>query len=159
MATNGPLLFAEIDGHEPGSEINGRDSVMVSIDLHTIAPVEVIEIVVDGAIVHTLPVPKGQRLLTVRESVSVKGARWIAVRARGGPARYTGDNYTFAHTSPVYFTDAQPNDASRVSADFLIATIRAILRRADERGSWLNPEDKEAYQRHLEGVLSRLVRR
>jgi TolB protein len=157
VATNGPLLFAKVDGHEPGAEISGRDQVKVSVDLTTIAPVEVIEIIVDGSVVHTVPLAVGQNRLEMREFIPVNRARWIAVRARGGKARYSGDNYTFAHTSPVYFTDAQPNDASRASAAFLTATIQEIWRRVDQRDAWLRPEDREIYRQHLDDSLARLA--
>ena len=127
------------------------------MDFATIAPVEVIEIIVDGAVVHSAPVAEGQNRLTARESIPVEGARWIAARARGGKARYSGDNYTFAHTTPVYFSDAQPNEASRASADFLAAVIRQIWSRVDRTDAWLRPEDREAYRRHLDDALARLV--
>tara|TARA_B100001245_G_scaffold30082_1_gene19437 strand:- start:439 stop:1482 length:1044 start_codon:yes stop_codon:yes gene_type:complete len=157
VATNGPLLFAEVDGQEPGSELSSRGQVTVEVDLTTIAPVEVIEIIVDGEVVHTISVGEGGHQLTAQESIPVDGARWIAVRARGGKARYSGDNYTFAHTTPVYFTDAPPNDASRASADFLTAVIEEIWRRVDQRDAWLRPEDREVYRRHLDEALTRLA--
>ncbi len=157
VATNGPLLFAEVDGYEPGSELSRRDRVTVSVNLATIAPVEVIEIIVDGSVVHAVPVAKGQNRLDLRESIPVRRARWIAVRARGSKARFSGDNYTFAHTTPVYFTDAKPNDASRTSAAFLTAVIREIWRRVDQRDTWLRPEDREAYRLHLDEALARLA--
>ena len=154
MATNGPLLFAEVDGQEPGTELAGRDSVTVSVDLATIAPVEVIEIVVDGRVVRTIPVSEARA--RVRETVPVRQARWIAVRARGGKARYSGDSYTFAHTTPVYFTDSQPNEASRASADFLTAVIQEIWSQVDRRDAWVNPADREEYRRYVEEALLRL---
>ena len=157
VATNGPLLFAEVDGQEPGSELSSRGQVTVEVDLATIAPVEVIEIIVDGDVAHTISVREGEHQLTAQESIPVDGARWIAVRARGGKARYSGDNYTFAHTTPVYFTDAPPNDASRASADFLTAVIEEIWRRVDQRDAWLRPEDREIYRRHLDEALTRLA--
>tara|TARA_Y100000758_G_scaffold273790_1_gene217337 strand:- start:438 stop:827 length:390 start_codon:yes stop_codon:yes gene_type:complete len=127
------------------------------VDLTTIAPVEVIEIIVDGDVAHTISVREGESQLTAEESISVDGARWIAVRARGGKARYSGDNYTFAHTTPVYFTDAPPNDASKASADFLTAVIEEIWRRVDQKDAWLRPEDREVYRRHLYEALTRLA--
>jgi hypothetical protein len=130
---------------------------MVEVDLATIAPVNVIEIIVDGDVVHTVSVEEGEYELTVQESVQVEGARWIAVRAHGGRARYSGDNYTFAHTTPVYFTDAPTNDASRASAAFLRLVIEEIWRRVDQRDAWLRPEDRDAYKDHLDEALSRLV--
>ncbi len=156
VATNGPLLFAKVDGHEPGSRIAGRERATVSVDLATIAPVDVIEILVDGRVAHSIPVPEGQNRLRASESVAVRDARWVAVRARGGKARYSGDNYTFAHTSPVFFEDAGPNDASRASAEFLAAVIEEIWRRVDERDAWLRPQDREEYRRHLDQALARL---
>jgi hypothetical protein len=127
------------------------------VDLATIAPVEVIEIIVDGEVAHTISVRDGEDQLTVEESIPVEGSRWVAVRARGGKARYSGDSYTFAHTTPVYFTDALPNDASRASADFLAAVIEEIWRRVDQRDAWLVPEDREVYRRHLDEALARLT--
>ena len=156
VATNGPLLFAEVDGYEPGSRISGRERVTVSVDLATNAPVEVIEILVDGRVVEAIPVASGQDRLEASESIAVRDARWIAVRARGGKARYSGDNYTFAHTSPVYFVDAIPNAASRASAEFLTAVIEEIWRRVDQRDAWLRPQDRDEYRRHLALALARL---
>ena len=157
IATNGPLLFARVDGQEPGSELSSRRSVTVEVDLATIAPVEVIEIIVDGEVAHTIAVRDGEHQLTVEESIPVAGSRWVAVRARGGKARYSGDSYTFAHTTPVYFTDAPPNGASRASADFLAAVIEEIWRRVDQRDAWLMPDDREVYRRHLDEALAQLA--
>ncbi|GIT52275.1 MAG: hypothetical protein Ct9H300mP15_24880 [Gemmatimonadota bacterium] len=112
------------------------------------------EIIVDGEVAHTISVRDGEHQLTVEECPG-EGSRWVAVRARGGKARYSGDSYTFAHTTPVYFTDALPNDASRASADFLAAVIEEIWRRVDQRDAWLVPEDREVYRRHLDEALAR----
>tara|TARA_Y100000590_G_scaffold264754_1_gene297551 strand:+ start:6942 stop:9254 length:2313 start_codon:yes stop_codon:yes gene_type:complete len=157
FATNGPLLMANVDGHEPGSTISGRDHVTVSAELATIAPVEVIEIIIDGKVVHMIPIPEGQNRLEVQESIPVNGARWIAVRAWGGKARYSGDNYTFAHTTPVYFSNAQPNKASKASAAFLTEVIQEIWRQVDQRNAWLKPEDRDTYRQHLNEALARLA--
>ena len=85
IATNGPLLFALVGGQEPGSELSPRSEVAVIVDLATIAPVDVIEVVVDGRVVRTIEVPEDRATLRIEETVPVDGARWIAVRARGGP--------------------------------------------------------------------------
>lgn len=156
IATNGPLLFATIDGQEPGSELGARDEVTVNVDLATIAPVDVIEVVVDGTVVHSTPVDPDQMQLQMSESVSVEGARWVAVRARGGKVRYSGDNYTFAHTTPVYFAGAGPNEASGESAEFLTAVIEEIWSRVDQRDNWVRPEDRETYRGYLDEALARL---
>jgi hypothetical protein len=157
MATNGPLLFAAVDGQEPGSELTPRDRVTVDVDLETIAPVAVVEIIVDGAVSLEIEVENDGHRVDTSVSVPVNGARWLAVRARGGEARYSGDNYTFAHTSPVYFAGAPPNAASTASADFLARVIEEIWRRVDQRDAWLRPEDRATYRAQLDEALRRLV--
>ena len=156
VATNGPLLFATVDDQGPGSELQARSEVTVDVDLATIAPVDVIEIVVDGTVVHSTKVDGDQSHVRFTEVVSVEGARWIAVRAHGGKARYSGDNYTFAHTTPVYFADAEPNEASSASAEFLTAVIEEIWRRVDQRDAWVRDEDRARYRDQLDEALSRL---
>ncbi|MDX1492851.1 MAG: CehA/McbA family metallohydrolase [Longimicrobiales bacterium] len=156
VATNGPLLFATVEDLEPGSELSPRSQVTVEVDLRSIAPVEVVEIVVDGSVVREIAVPEGGRRLETSVRVPVQSARWIAVRARGGPARYSGDNYVFAHTTPVYFEDAPPNDASRASADFLAEVIQEIWRRVDRRDAWVEREDRAQYRAHLDEALRKL---
>lgn len=157
VATNGPLLFATVDGRESGSQLTPRERVAVDIELTTIAPVDVVEVIVDGAVALEIPVESDGRRLDTSVSVPVDGATWIAVRARGGSARYSGDNYTFAHTTPVYFAGAPPNEASRASADFLARVIEEIWRRVDQRDAWVGHEDRVTYRAHLDEALRRLA--
>ena len=156
LATNGPLLFATFDGLEPGATLGPAGDVTVSVELATLAPVEVVEIVVDGEVRHSRTVPEGERRLRFTVSVPVADARWIAVRARGPRARYSGDDDAFAHTSPVYFADAPPNAASRASAAFLASVVREVLRQVEDRGAWTRPEDREAYRAQVAEALARL---
>ncbi|MDH3272249.1 MAG: LpqB family beta-propeller domain-containing protein [Gemmatimonadota bacterium] len=156
VATNGPLLFAMIDGREPGSELPPRSEVSIDIDLVSIAPVDVVQVIVDGSVAREIHVEDGGRRLEVSTTVPVEGARWVAVRARGGKARYSGDNYAFAHTTPVYFADTPPNEASRSSAGFLAQVIDEIWRRIDERNAWVRPGDRATYRSQLDEALRRL---
>ena len=156
VATNGPLLFVEVDGAGPGGELSPRSSVRVQAHLETIAPVEFIEIVVDGEVVHRHLVEPGAERVDVIRSVAVEGARWIAVRARGGRARYSGDNYTFAHTTPVYFADAPPNGATRASAGFLTAVIEELWDNVSSRATFTEPAARAAYRAHVDQALARL---
>ena len=84
VATNGPLLFVEVDGHEPGSEISARDHVTVSVDLATIAPVDVVEIIVDGRVAHTRA--RAARTESSGNSRVHTGA-WRALGRGTGPGR------------------------------------------------------------------------
>ena len=156
VATNGPLLFATIGGQEPGATLDPADRVEVSVELTTLAPVEAVEIIVDGEVRHTRPVAEGEDRLEFTESVPTEGARWIAVRARGPKARYSGDDYAFAHTSPVYFDGVPPNQASRNSAEFLTSVIREILGQVEDRDAFVRPQDRAVYRSEVESALRRL---
>lgn len=154
VATNGPLLSVEIDGQEPGSAITPRREVTVKVALDTIVPVDVIEVIVDGAVAYAFDVPPGPRHVTFEHRLRTAHARWVAVRARGGVARYSGDAYAFAQTTPVYFEGAPPNEAALASAAFLTATIEEIWRRVERRDRWLSLDAKATYRNRVEEALS-----
>ena len=113
----------------------------------------------DGVVVHQHQVAFGEQRLDLVQTIPVDGARWIAVRARGGKARYSGDNYTFAHTTPVYFTDAVPNAASRASADFLAAMIEELWSTVSSRDAFAGPAARERYRAHLDEARTASSRR
>lgn len=108
IASSGPLLWLEVDGSRPGSVLTGlTGAVDVTVELETVFPVDAIELIRDGVVVHREPVPAGASTHAFRVGVDVDGSSWIAVRCLGtGDLRHT-DTWSrpvFAHTSPVYVT-------------------------------------------------------
>jgi TolB protein len=58
FATNGPLLSLAVNGKEPGSEIKfplGSHTISVRVTMHSIVPVEHLELVQNGKVVATVP--------------------------------------------------------------------------------------------------------
>ena len=97
FATNGPLLFFEVEGKGPGEEIRLKpgdpSGLSVQAELVSIVPIDKLEILVNGEVVETSrPSGDGTRM-KVSVSVDVPGSGWVAARVIGSKHRYVGDNY------------------------------------------------------------------
>lgn len=97
FATNGPMLFLSVSGHEPGSELRFQSSQRVRIQAESSSanPLDRLEIIHNGRIIHTV---RGAGKLKASFSTPVSGTGWLAARAFEAPDR----TVRFAHTSPVY---------------------------------------------------------
>ncbi len=109
MVSSGPLLWLAVEGTPPGSTVTGRESVTVAVELETIFPVDQIEIVRSGEVIHTEPVPAGAATHRFEITVEIGGSDWILARCFGsahGAERHadTWSRPVVAHTSPVYVT-------------------------------------------------------
>lgn len=108
MASSGPLLWMTVDGQRPGATLTGVDgAVMISVELETVFPVDEIEVVRDGAVIHRESVPGGASRHAFELTVAVERASWIAVRCFGAEDMRHIDTWrrpVFAHASPVYVT-------------------------------------------------------
>ena len=51
FVTNGPLLFMTVDGREPGDTVRANAALNVTCEVHSLVPLERVEIVRDGEIV------------------------------------------------------------------------------------------------------------
>ncbi|MCH7717229.1 MAG: CehA/McbA family metallohydrolase [Gemmatimonadetes bacterium] len=154
FATNGPLLFVEVGGREPGSEIllDGDDSssLHVHAELISIAPVDRIEVLVNGAVAHTVrPTGDGTRM-EIDVQVEVPDGGWVAARAIGPSNRYIGDNYAFAQSTPVYVVRDGTPYTSAADAEFLIQVIDTIWARVEARNAWRTAAEKQAYRNEVE---------
>ena len=92
-----------------------------AIDASSSAPVEQIEVLVNGKVVWS-----GGRLEGSRQymgTVDVPAGGWIAARARGGASVWPfQDSYMFAHTAPVWLGERGSRDpeAARIAASDLL---------------------------------------
>ena len=156
FGTSGPLLFLTVEGHEPGDEIrlSAEDSasLRVRVNVASIAPLDTVEVVVNGEIVHTwLPSGDGPNW-ELETTVNVPESAWIAARATGPPSPYVGDIFPFAQTSPIYVVRDGRHFTSASDARFLLESVDELWRRVQERKSWTNEEQKRAYREGVEGA-------
>ena len=158
FATNGPLLFVEVNGREPGSEIRLAASDPTTVNVHaeliSLAPIDRLEILVNGAVQHTSK-PEGERThMEIDVTVDVPRGGWVATRVVGPSNRYVGDNYAFAQTTPVYVVRDGAEFTSAEDAEFLIGVIDAVWRRVEARDEWRTDADKQFYQAAVEEAKS-----
>jgi TolB protein len=144
--STGPLLFLDVDGQEPGSEIHlvGRGRVRVKVEASSITPLDSLQIVVNGEIVRTIPARDRERI-TFDDSVAMPEGGWITARVLGPHSRYIGDDYAFAHTSPVYVVRNGRPFVRREDVQFLAETVDAIWARVD-RSRWRSDADRARFK-------------
>jgi hypothetical protein len=109
FATNGPLIFLEVDGQGPGTIIdadNARETVTVFAKAICQYPLDRLEIIANGGVVQTVEGKGGQCEIAFETRLPLKESTWLAARARGVvyPEAYGGEHpwNLHAHTSPVY---------------------------------------------------------
>lgn len=137
MASSGPLLWLSVDGERPGSVLTDIRRATVTVEFESIFPVDVIEIVQDGRVIHRESVQTNEHRVVV--DVDLNGSSWVAARAFGagnGVLRHT-DTWSrpvFAHTSPVYLSSDKSYekfDATVVTT--MVAIVEGARRYVTER--------------------------
>ena len=145
--STGPLLLLQVDGRQPGDEIavsaTASTAMRVKAEATSIAPVETLEILVNGEIVHTTRATDPTRL-TFDGPIDVPDGGWVAARATGPKSPYLGDDYAFAQTSPVYVVRGGRRFIRASDVQFLTETVDAIWARA-ERGRWRSDAERDAF--------------
>jgi len=138
FVSNGPLLFLDVNGKEPGEEIHlpAPGAVEVSAKVRSIVPVETLELVVNGKVVAQAKAAKDGLSAELRHSLHLDRSSWVAARVWGPANRLViNDSKAFAHTSPVYcYVNKQriavPEDAGIILRwiDGLIGDVRSSPR-------------------------------
>jgi hypothetical protein len=117
FATNGPMLFLTVDDRVPGDVLRVSNTAAVRIRAEALAPrpMERLEIVAGGHIIHTVVAPGASGRWAVEFDHVFTRDTWVAARAFE-PA---GPTIRFAHTSPVYVDVGMPASAAADAAFFL----------------------------------------
>jgi TolB protein len=151
FGTTGPLLFLTVDGKEPGSEIalsaGERASLPVHAEAVSIAPLDTLDIVVNGKVAATArpTVREGVTRVTFDGAVEIPDGGWIGARVKGPVSRYVSDSYAFAATSPVYVVRGGRKFTSAADADFLARVVKAIWERVDARSPWRSDAERQRF--------------
>lgn len=147
FATNGPLLFLDVAGSQPGDEIRDpASSLPVRVELSSITPVDRVEIVVNGEVAH-MWAPEGEGpTFSFETKVEVPGSAWITARALGPPSRFVGDAHAFAYTSPIDVIRGGVRYQSSADARFLLESVDALWARVQARNTWHTDAQRDAYQ-------------
>lgn len=154
FATNGPLLFLEVEGKQPGEELSltlgAPAEVTVRVQVRSLVPLDRLEIILNGEVTHTEAVPGDGHRHEATLRVPVSGSGWIAARARGRAHRYTADTRPFAQTSPVHIVRDGRRHVSAADARFLGEAVDAMWRHVTVRNRWTSPADRQVFQRSVD---------
>ncbi|HET9984400.1 MAG TPA: CehA/McbA family metallohydrolase, partial [Longimicrobiales bacterium] len=151
FASTGPLLFLDVDGHGPGDEVRlagGAAALHVRAEALSIAPVDSLQLVVNGAITRTVRAADPLHV-SLDDTIPLPHGGWIAARVLGPSSRYVTDSYAFAQTSPVYGVRDGRRWVSPVDGRFLgdvVATIRART----ERSRWRSAAEWARFEAALD---------
>lgn len=158
FATNGPLLFAAVEGRRPGAEINltgeGPDTLRVEATVASIVPLLRVEVLRNGEVVHAIDASEGAQEFSFSTPVAVPDNGWIAVRAIGPAHRYITDTYAFAQTTPVYVLRNGERYTSADDARFLRKVVDAVWTSVQERDQWHTDAGKRRYRDAVEEARS-----
>jgi len=123
FATNGPMLFLKVDGNEVGSTLNlGKRrpvSVNIEVEAATILPLDRVEVLFKGRIVHTIRAPDSSGKWHARFTSEVGESGWFVARC----FERAGSTIRFAHTSPIYLRFDGDTGIAAQDAQFLLKWI------------------------------------
>lgn len=124
FVTNGPMLDWTVGGQRAGGVVDAGRSVRWRLAMHSAVPVERVEVVVNGTVVHTAPGLSEPGSKDYEGTLTLPKGGWVAVRAVGGAiGRWPAmDSYAFAHTAPVWIGRVgsyEPAARKRAAADLL----------------------------------------
>jgi len=158
--TNGPSVDLRINDLEMGSTVDltahTGGKVEAEISFLSFYPIERVDIVVNGDVVHTERFPEGMREGKIEHQVKVERDGWIAARL-WGDSRDSFDQSIYAHSSPTYFACGTEPAEREESAHFFLDGIEESLKWIDTVGRYSNDkqreEVKDLFRRGREGYL------
>jgi type 1 glutamine amidotransferase len=149
FVTTGPMLDVKVVGQLPGHVFENFEAgkeCIVQGAVASLAPIDRIEILVNGRIVKTIPgtAAGGAGERRFEESVKVEGSCWLAVRCF---EKHPAKRIRFAHTAPWHFeVPGRPLLPRREEIDYLRLRCREEIER--NRGV-LGPEAMKEYEQAL----------
>ena len=154
--SSGPLVRFEVDGKGPGDEIalsaGSPSSLHVLADVVSIAPLDSIEVLVNGDVAQTVRATDPLHI-SFDGRIEVPQGGWVALRASGPKSPYLGDDYAFAQTTPVYVVRGGRRYLKAADVAFLSDTVRAIWSRV-ERSRWRSDAERDAFRAAIDKALA-----
>ena len=146
FATNGPLLEMTVEGTELGGELKlpeGGREVTVTVSLRSNVPVDHLELVQNGQVVHQVGLSSDRRSAADTVRLAVNRSGWVLLRARGDKAAYpTLDIFPYATTSPVYLTVGGRAARSPEDARYFMAWIDRMRGAVEAHKDWNAPAER-----------------
>jgi hypothetical protein len=147
FATNGPLLRFSLSGQAIGAEVrlDEKQDVKFSAELHSIVPVDHLQIVCNGKVARELALDSNRSSAHVDGSIPLDSSGWCVLRAFSDKAEYPIlDLYPYATTSPVYVSVAGAPVHSAADATYFLVWVDRLISAARNNASWNTEAEKES---------------
>jgi hypothetical protein len=155
FATNGPLLELTINGRGLGEEIplpEGGGDVTARVRLRSIVPVDHLELIRNGEVVHSIPLEGDRKSATATIRLPVDRSGWLLLRARSDRAiEPVLDLFPYATTSPVYLAVGGRPARSRKDAEYFMAWLDRTRAAVERHRDW----NTEGERREVLDMLAR----
>jgi TolB protein len=163
FVTNGPLLEFTVNEAMPGDDIRlpaAGGTVRIRGSLTSIAPVDRLEVVRNGAVVEKIPLEGERRQAKFDKEVSVTGSGWFTLQAISEKARHpVEDSRPMATTNPIYVYVGEAPIRSAESADYFIRWIDKLTELTKAHPGWRSDWEKEHVLAQYQEARAIYVRR
>lgn len=144
--TTGPLLQVDVDGQGPGEDVElaTPGDVTLRAEVRSISPLEIVEVVQNGEVIHTERLTGDRTSLRLELDVPFAQSGWVHVRAWGSPdERFPIDlNYAQAFSNPVWVSVDDAPVRDRASAEYGVRWIDTLRELADAWPGWRSEAEK-----------------
>jgi TolB protein len=147
FATNGPLLHFSLGGKGIGGEVRleKKQEVHFSAELHSIVPVDHLQIVCNGKVARELAMNSERNGAHVDGTIPIDASGWCVLRAFSEKAEYPVlDLYPYATTSPVYVSVAGAPVRNAADAAYFVAWVDRLISAARSNTSWNTEAEKQS---------------
>ncbi|MFQ6005983.1 MAG: CehA/McbA family metallohydrolase [Woeseia sp.] len=130
LATNGPLLYLEVNGNKPGDDIqlnSGVHELAIAGFMRSAVPIDHLELIYNGDVVQSIDLDDSRKSADIKTKINVNNSGWILLRAWNDTAHpLIFDLYPYATTSPIYISVGNAPPRSTKDAEYFIAWIQSI---------------------------------
>jgi dipeptidyl aminopeptidase/acylaminoacyl peptidase len=148
LATNGPLLHLEVDGRQPGDDIeldSGVHELAIVGFMRSAVPIDHLELIHNGDVVESIDLDGSRKSADIRSSLNVDSSGWILLRAwNEGAHPLIFDLYPYATTSPVYISVGNAPPRSTRDAEYFSAWIDRIRDAVEAHADFNDDSEKSA---------------
>ncbi|MEK7404232.1 MAG: CehA/McbA family metallohydrolase [Acidobacteriota bacterium] len=130
FVSNGPLLWLEVEGKEPGAEIQlaAPRTLRAVAKARSVVPMSTIELVANGEVVASAAATENGTVAEIARELPLNRSSWVAARVWGPANRLVmNDARAFAHSSPVYCYIGKQKIAFPEDAKTVIAWIDRVV--------------------------------
>lgn len=147
--TDGPLLFFQVDGTEPGAAptlVPDQRTVHVRAEVRSHVPFERVEIVFNGEVVAWMPAAQIPGASLLEQDIALPGSGWLAARCVA-ESRGRGPGEIRAHTNAVHIEfDGRPATPD-------VTLFPRLLEKLDESSTHLEQHGEFSSEKHREHRL------